>query len=420
VLRKLFTFDPAQVRGLMLDSILFVGDAPADAEDALWRLKEDVGLDRISEYARDGWYSSRGIWEGTQVGSDWIRGQPTPIVDSVSFLSGAGGSGKSHTILNDPGFRRVLFAAPMWSLVAHMHAKYGHLGRDGTTIHRLAGEWIDVEVDEDGTEREVMTKCRSYIEEFRRYPPVLFVDECSMADKDMLQRIYDAFHGRTQLIFGGDIDVAGLAADSPPIWYQCRNRNAIFDPRAFGCRIHTFGEDWRATGQLVERKRALRAAMRGIFLASDAEDPGNDALDAAAVTDSVRDLFADRIVTAADAAAAYVPGDTVLVGTHDLAAEWADRLKEKDAKYRVTSHTRADLMARMDGDTSKLLTGEISNFPVPRSIPALAFTMHSFQGKTFEGPGTLWIDARRVWDYAMLYTAISRCRRLEHLRICFE
>jgi ATP-dependent exoDNAse (exonuclease V) alpha subunit len=66
------------------------------------------------------------------------------------------------------------------------------------------------------------------------------------------------------------------------------------------------------------------------------------------------------------------------------------------------------------------LTGEIVEVKGTRAaVFALAFTIHSFQGKTFTG-GTLWIDARRAWDYAMLYTAISRCQTISQIRLFFE
>jgi ATP-dependent exoDNAse (exonuclease V) alpha subunit len=93
-------------------------------------------------------------------------------------------------------------------------------------------------------------------------------------------------------------------------------------------------------------------------------------------------------------------------------------LKDRDTRYRVVRHTLADVAAAQAGE-DVLLTGDITTRNVPNAQFCLAFTIHSFQGKTFTGR-RLWIDARRVWDYAMLYTAISRCRSLEQIRIMFE
>ena len=88
-------------------------------------------------------------------------------------------------------------------------------------------------------------------------------------------------------------------------------------------------------------------------------------------------------------------------------------------RYRVISHSPADVEAAQRGEDVSL-TGDIVDDKGDRNaVFALAFTIHSFQGKTFTGR-TLWIDARRAWDYAMLYTAISRCQIISQIRIFFE
>ena len=48
VLKKLLTFDPVDVRAVQLDSVVFVGDAPADAETSVWRTKPDISADVLS------------------------------------------------------------------------------------------------------------------------------------------------------------------------------------------------------------------------------------------------------------------------------------------------------------------------------------------------------------------------------------
>jgi hypothetical protein len=403
VLQKLLAFNPASVRGVQLDSIVYVGDTPVGAETAEWRVKPDIGADVLSEYSRDGWYGfDRGYDDA------WITAPASAIDAPVTFLEGAGGSGKSHSVLADPGFRDVLFAAPTWSLVCFMATKYK---RAGTTVHRLAGEWLDEETGK-------LTKCRAYHEEQRRYPAVVFVDEATMIDKRMLAAVLKTYGGRSKIVIGGDIRVSGIPAEKPPIWFQCRNRTQVFDPREHGCALLSYAEDYRATGILVELKKTLRAAMVDVFLASSADDPGDDVLDAHAVTGRVQSLFAAYRTTKAACLGEYAPGDAILVGTHELADEWTDALKDRDEKYRIVRHSAADVLAAQEGREA-YLTGEITSKRTDRGVFCLAFTIHSFQGKTFEGR-RLWIDARRVWDYAMLYTAISRCQTADQIRILFD
>jgi hypothetical protein len=405
VLLKLKEFDPSVVRGLQLDSIVFVGDAPAGSETGSWKLKPQISADTLVDYCEEGWYGF-----GRGYNDAWITAGPCPVRSDLAFLEGAGGSGKSHSILGDIGFRDVLFAAPTWSLVCFMGRKYK---RAGTSVHRLAGEYLNEE-----TGKQV--KCRAYHEEHNRFPAVVFVDEATMIDKSMLEAVIKTYKRRSKIIIAGDIRVTGVPAAKPPVWFQCRNRTAVFDPREYGCSVTSYDSDFRASGPLVDLKKALRAAMVDIFLTSSAEDPGDDEIDARLVTDQVKTLFEPFVATTDDCLDTYAPGDTILVGTHELGDGWTEALKERDERYRVTRHIMADVVKAQSGEGADvLLTGDITNKKVPNAEFCLAFTIHSFQGKTFTGK-RLWIDARRVWDYAMLYTAISRCQTADQIRIMFE
>lgn len=403
VLQKLLKFDHTAVRAVQLDGIVFAGDPPVDAETPLWRLKLPLGAEVVCSYSTDGWYGLDRNYDDS-----WITAPLSPILAPLNFLEGAGGSGKSHSVLNDPGFRDVLFAAPMWSLVCFMSRRYG---RAGTTVHRLAGEYLDEETGKK-------TKCRAYHEEHNRYPAVVFVDEATMIDKRMLHAVIEVYKGKSKIILAGDIRVSDIAPTKPPIWYQCRNRTQVFDPREHACVVLKYESDYRATGSLVDAKKALRSAMTDIFLASTADDPGDDMIDAREVARVVQSLFGANLTTSERCLEEYKPGDTILVGTHELADGWTESLKDRDERYRVVRHTAADVKAAQEGSEA-YLTGDIVRKKVPSAVFALAFTIHSFQGKTFSD-GKLWIDARKAWDYAMLYTAISRCQRLDQIRILFE
>jgi hypothetical protein len=250
--------------------------------------------------------------------------------------------------------------------------------------------------------------------------PIVFVDEATMIDARMLKAVVETYKDRSKIIIAGDIRVTGVPASKPPVWFQCRNRTDVFDPRAYGCQVVTYETDYRATGPLVAMKQAVRDAMLEVFLGSSAEDPGDDTLDAHAVALRVKDIFAPFLTTSDVCATEYAPGDTILVGTHELGDGWTEALKDRDERYRVTRHTGADVVKAQTGEGEGiLLTGDITSKKVPNAQFCLAFTIHSFQGKTFAGR-RLWIDARRVWDYAMLYTAISRCQTADQIRIFFE
>jgi hypothetical protein len=86
--------------------------------------------------------------------------------------------------------------------------------------------------------------------------------------------------------------------------------------------------------------------------------------------------------------------------------------------YKCYDHDNNTLRLRIKtGDKSYVLTGEIvrGQKPIGRFVKQSAFTSHSLQGLDFEGK--IVIDLNKVFQKEILYTAISRAKRLEQLYI---
>ena len=153
-----------------------------------------------------------------------------------SFLSGSGGTGKTHSILKDKGYIHPLYVVPTHEL--------GQTYDNYTTIHKLVG----------------FNNCMTYKEE-HGIPPVILIDEATMIEKSMIETALEMYN--TSLIFiAGDIDEKQH--------YQCRSGNPskyweIFKPINVLPLIH-YTTDYRSkTEELKHMKLDFRNYMKQIY-----------------------------------------------------------------------------------------------------------------------------------------------------------
>jgi hypothetical protein len=204
---------------------------------------------------------------------------PPPIHLLVSStLGGAGGTGKTHSILNDDGYIHPLYVVPTHEL--------GH-GKNYTTMHSLIGEG-----------------CTPYHERYSR-PAVILIDELTMIPADFITRALQMYP--EALIFvAGDLDKNQH--------YQCRSGNPteyweIWEPTL---PIVLYTNDYRAkSNQLKVRKEAMREEMRRIYTDGGLQD-----------TRKMRDFVKEAypIITLNQAIAEATPEDIFLWSTKKVEA----------------------------------------------------------------------------------------------------
>ncbi len=158
---------------------------------------------------------------------------PPPLVHLTScVLSGAGGSGKTHSILNDKGYIHPLYVVP-----THELGK----GKHYTTIHRLVGEKCDAYHIDHGV------------------PAVVLIDELTMIKGDWITRALEMYPD-TLFFLAGDLD--------DKQHYQCRSGNPteywdIWKPTL---PIVHFTNDYRAKTEVLKRqKEEIRQEMRKVY-----------------------------------------------------------------------------------------------------------------------------------------------------------
>lgn len=275
---------------------------------------------------------------------DFHVAPPMGPISKNSLLTGQGGSGKTYSVLTDKGFNNVLFVSPSHILGQNVFDLYK---TKYTTIHKLIG--ID---------------CRPYYEE-NRMPSVIVVDEITQLDAEWIDKVFTMYPS-SLIILAGDIDADGR-------WYQCRSGNGdewskIWKPS--NVDVIDFTIDRRSRD---DELKALKLRIRKIMKKCDLE---------CGLFQITEWASRNLPVSVLD----FKEGDTCIAGTH--------RTNQKLLNMGIVS-----------GWYKK--GGFVSDKELPLYEKRGSFTIHAYQGKTIE-TGTVWICIDDLFEYAMLYTAVSR------------
>jgi hypothetical protein len=281
--------------------------------------------------------------------------------DGNSKFLGAGGCGKTTAWAMYPGLINKLFVTPCHVLGRKFSKEYGI---PYTTLHKAIGLGYDNK------------KCTPY-KESNFYPASTLVDENTMNHLSMTST-FITMHPASCIIIAGDFD--------DKQWYQCKpggqgaEQNEIWNDLSW--RSVYFTTDYRASScpELMKFKLDVRSEMKNIFTNGGSMD-----------TMRMNHYIMDRQVQFFDAVGMFNKGDVWLAGTHEI--------NRKLLSLGIHSGRMNGKEVILDGDE-----GELRG----------AFTVHSFQGLTIPHPKKIFISSD-LFEYAMLYTALSRATRMEQL-----
>jgi hypothetical protein len=324
---------------VILDGIYFRGEIP-DVE-----IPHKNNKDKIRHIGfRDAWYFP------AEVKTDkWATYNKN--LDGSCVLAGAGGTGKSYSVLTDKGFINPLYVVPSHLLGRKCREKYGC---SYTTINKLIGE-----------------ECRPF-KETHYEPGIIFIDELTMIEGKWIEKAIEMYPNALMFI-AGDIDEKQ--------WFQCRNGH----PGEFS-KIWLPGNKWRYVyytndmrskdNELKEFKTAIRAEMKRVFTDGNQND-------AVRMNYYVKKNY--KTTPFEEAVKMFQPGDYWIAGTHKT----NEKLLERGV---VSGYINKNKEIVLEDETGAVKRG--------------SFTTHSFQGLTIETERVfISLD---FFEYAMLYTSISR------------
>jgi hypothetical protein len=285
-----------------------------------------------------------------------IESKPMDYSESVC-LTGQGGAGKTYSVFNDNGFNRILFVSPNNCLGSKVAKTYNV---SYTTIHKLIG--ID---------------CVPYHAD-HAYPPVIFIDELTQIAADWIDKAIELY--KDSFIFvAGDILHNGM-------WFQCRggtpdNYSTIWKPTLPVVEIK--GDRRSLDSELADLKIKLREYMKSIFVNGDEEE-------------------------------IYLIKNWAKKNLNIIAYEDAIKKFNNDIWISGTNKTSENLLS--NGVVSGYYKqGGFVEFEEAEGYNKRgSFTCHSFQGQTVEEK-KIFISVFDLFEWSMLYTAISRARKISQL-----
>lgn len=279
---------------------------------------------------------------------------------------GAGGCGKTHMNLNDKGLQRVLFIAPSWKLAIN---KKKETGINATVWARALS---------DDPEK---------INYIREKANVLIIDEVSMLSENQKLRFFELY-GDMKIIMCGDLG------------YQlpCITGEEITE-KGFN-NIVEHNNDYRCAD---EQLRYIKTKLREFI---------KDGYDKKEINEWVIDAFKklNRYVSIDVLKRDYKIEDMILSGTNEIKDFYTGLFQGKfknSEKYYITENNRLY-------SNGEILICEKKPEQCKSEIRH-CFTTHSIQGET--AYNKLYIDASKMFDSRMFYTAISRAKTLEQIFI---
>lgn len=276
---------------------------------------------------------------------------------------GAGGNGKTHYNLTDKGLVRVLYVAPSWKLVRNKIKEY-----------EVRGQVL----------ANVITTDIEKVSEIKRYYNTILFDEVSMYSEDSKQAIFNTYDD-CKIIFCGDLGFQLPCIQGEPMELEG------FD------KITTFTKNYRCNDiELLEILDTLREFIR---LEAPIE----------IINNYVKSEFKkrNRIINLEKLDELYDINDMILSSTNVVRQSYTETFKGKfdKEKYYITSnnlfYSNGDIV--ISDKKPEKCNSEIRH----------CYTVHSIQGETCDTK--LFIDCDNWFDERLIYTALSRARRLEQI-----
>jgi hypothetical protein len=270
------------------------------------------------------------------------------------FLGGQGGAGKSYSILTDKCYNNILYVCPQHTLGQKQRNLYNV---NYTTVHQLLG---------------IGTQAYNQI---RGIPPVIFWDEITQCPAEWVEKGLKMYN-QSLIILAGDIDKDGM-------YYQTRMEvGDMYKPTIDYAFID--GDRRSRDDELKDLKLRIRERMRKVFI------DGKSGEEVLMTQWALKHL---NVMSLEQAVHQFCVGDTWIAGTHK---------------------TNARLLEAGVASGWYKKGGWISDVEKEGYEKRGSFTIHSYQGSTIE-TGKVFISIHDMFDFTMLYTAVSRAVHFNQL-----
>jgi len=382
---QMLNFDNDDIIGVKLDSIVLKNNKNYDYDKNIFSMKNAKIEKMFGDNKKYNKFNSvHSFFSSLKINYDCnddlnIKNIWTPNSEyfkkRVILFNGAGGTGKTHTLLNNLNQKEILFTSIGWKLINGKKEEFNKI--IGLSIPKITGEADNI-------------RCEKIKNNSARY---IIIDEATLIKKDYIDKISLLFPHCFIFILG-DID-------DDDFYYQCSITDDIFKPsKNNNCQCIKFSKTYRFDEELNNKILDLRLFMRENF-----ENLFNR-----------RDLFN---YVKKEFSMCFKNKEDIIFNDCDIGiSEYDDYKKDNDLSlYFIGKGTKPKYFIKNTNiKTGQIRGQQLENKPDHKNYEMKLFsTIHSFQGLQLDQNNKIIISIKNNFDYNLLYTAISRARRLDQI-----
>jgi hypothetical protein len=304
------------------------------------------------------------------------------ITQKIVFCGGGGGCGKSYSILNSRVFmkNKILYSSNCWELIQAKADEFKDFGVIGLSLPKLTGEMNGAKVEQYNT----------------GYAKYKVLDEITLNNKKTVETVINQDAGRCFIFLIGDVDEDGF-------YYQASISKDIFNPSNYkNVQYVKYLKSYRFDNELNEKLQAIRKFMK--------TGKNNPYL----LYNEVKQHFKDN----------FYNKDEIIFNKNDVGISALQPInKMGDCIYSSQFINNGSIKQYYRKETNfkkKIYKGGKLEEPIEgkNCVCSLFRTIHSYQGRQLDtGDGRIIILLNSLFDYNLLYTALSRARRVNQIVI---
>ena len=304
------------------------------------------------------------------------------IIQKIIYCGGGGGCGKSYSILNSRVFmkNKILYSSNCWELIQAKADEFKEFGVVGLSLPKLTGEMNGAKVEQYNT----------------GYAKYKALDELTLNNKKTVETVINQDAGRCFIFLIGDVDEDGF-------YYQASISKDIFNPSNYkNIQYVKYLKTYRFDNELNEKLQAIRKFMR--------TGKNNPYL----LYNEVKQHFKDN----------FYNKDEIIFNKNDVGISALQPInKLGDCIYSEPFFNNGSIKQYYRKETNfkkKIYKGGKLEEPIEgkNCVCSLFRTIHSYQGRQLDtGDGRIIILLNSLFDYNLLYTALSRARRVNQIVI---
>ncbi len=381
VLDLLLNNDINDILGVKLDSIIVKKEANIKYNPEYFRIKEEPKIYELTDL-NDG-YIKPYIEEKKEetncnelILNNWL------ITNKIIFLSGPGGTGKTHSIMQNIPAYRICYSSLSWDRCIDFKNKAGDV--QILSLNKLIG---------DNCEQKPLRPSVGFI----------IIDELTLINKSIIDKIISLYPDKIIFLLG-DITFDGF-------YYQCSLENLpgekhfeVIKPKDYNLQFIEYTKNYRFTEELNIKLLSFRNLMETII-----KSKNNDKTKASILYNYIRKEFKDNFKSI----------DEIIYNDRDIGVSDLDDKKQgfKLTNIFLRKGAKPRYYINKTMYDQGIIKGQIFNEkPTHKYYDVRLFTtVHSCQGYTLDNDQKIIISIEKNFDLRLLYTALSRARRLEQI-----